>query len=395
MNNVEIPRHRGAHILKPNIIFDENDLYGEGNRFTNALKKGAKAVARRFRRPPPEPRNAEYADPDDVEDFTYVAPADTRDDVIIDVSQAFNRDKRNEYNDTANDVVKYLVNLVRNQKKTTIGYDDLEFYEDNILKDYNNFKVTMNEINRAKTIIEKNHPELVNVFGRGKEYSRDELKSMGFDDEQIDKIINTLYGKGKNIYGKGTSLPADTIKKYGRMSAVAYSANNKVISDLEALGTTGWNIDTSLSDAEKKVLYKDNEVVVAYRGTSNTKDVLNDISLILKIDKWFSPRRSGESKHFKKVLKKYKGKTINLTGHSLGGKSVMNIMKKYPNDWNKAYMINGASVDDKFLVLALMKRKNDIYNIRTRIDPVSLLNPFPQVIVKQTKGDPHTVYNFT
>lgn len=393
MNNVEIPRHRGAHILKPNIIFDENELYGEG-RFTDALKRGAKAVARRFRRPRRGTRASIYIDPDAVEDFTYVAPPNTREDDIIDVAEAYERERRREHENTANQVVEYLVNLVLGKK---IPYSDLSFYKGDVLTNYNNFRITMNEINRAKNIIDEKYEEVTNPFGRGseKQYSREELKSMGFDDEQIDKIINTLYGKGKGIYGKGTSLPADTIKKYGRMSAVAYSANNKVISDLEAMGTTGWNIDTSLSDSEKKVLYKDNEIVVAYRGTSNTKDVLNDISLILKIDKWFSPRRSGESKHFKKVLKKYKGKTINLTGHSLGGKSVMNIMKQYPNDWSKAYMINGASVDDSFLVLALMKRKNDIFNIRTKIDPVSLLNPFPQVIVKQTKGDPHTVYNFT
>lgn len=243
--------------------------------------------------------------------------------------------------------------------------------------------------------------KVVKTDSKQKVYSDEQLEKMGFNEREIDIIDEKLYGRGKRkhndgvIYGEG-SLPAETIKKYGQIASIAYQPNNNVIKELEKYNQTGWTLDSSLSDKEKKVIYKGDEVVVSYRGTDSTKDVLNDLSLLLGLDKIFSPRKSKERKHYKKVLKKYKGKKINLTGHSLGGKSVMNIILKYPTEFNKAYMINGASVHDTSAPLKLKAKNklNDVYNIRVKIDPVSVLNPFQEVKVKQSKGDPHTVYNF-
>lgn len=218
-----------------------------------------------------------------------------------------------------------------------------------------------------------------------------DIDAVWFDDELRDFVQS-------KIKGSGASLPADTIQKYARFSEIAYLPNKKVMDKVREYNLQ-YNFDTGLSDADKKVFYTPTELVIAYRGTDTVKDVINDISIAFGIDKLINPRKSRELKHFEKTVKKYPGRKVVITGHSLGGKSVINMASKAKNRKviSKGYMYNGASKGDnvQFLGMVTDKTAGNYYNIRTKLDPVSLLNPFQEVEVKQKKGEPHTITNFT
>jgi len=79
----------------------------------------------------------------------------------------------------------------------------------------------------------------------------------------------------------------------------------------------GWELDKVNSKVDSKVFVKDNNVVIAFRGTSNLKDVKDDISIVTG--------RENKNKRWKKARKlvdkmndKYEGYKIYITGHSLG-----------------------------------------------------------------------------
>ena len=395
---VEIPTNRGVKIQRATIRFNTpfgvadvpldsipeeiEEIHGDGK--FDSIKK----LFRRNRvaiEPPPRPY-------DEVMAVDTIADSVIREEIDIDLLPSYVN--RNVVSKRVSELKK-----LKNQQISKKSNVNLALQQKGLPNEIANIVLDYTDIPYSR------YGEEYVSYGRGidkKEYSNEQLESMGFNDEEIDIIDEKLYGRGSKgivkddiLYGEG-SLPANIIKKYGQMASIAYVNNNNVIQELEKYAQTGWTLDSNLSDTEKKVLFKDDEVVVSYRGTDSTKDVLNDLSLLLGLDKLFSPRKRKERKHFKKVLQKYKGKQISLTGHSLGGKSVMNIILKYPTDFYKAYMINGASVHDTTapLILQRVNKLKDAYNIRVQIDPVSVLNPFQQVLVKQSKGDPHTVNNF-
>ena len=96
----------------------------------------------------------------------------------------------------------------------------------------------------------------------------------------------------------------------------------------------GYQLDTELSNRDRKVYHKDGKAVVAYRGTnlSGSKDRFRDLAA----DGLIALGLTNASKRFKgandtadKALQKYGKENVSLTGHSLGGSQALHVAKKH------------------------------------------------------------------
>jgi len=97
-------------------------------------------------------------------------------------------------------------------------------------------------------------------------------------------------------------------------SAVAYDKHD--ISKYPA----GYELDKDLSNSRETVLYNPttNQAILAFRGTSNTRDVLTDVALATNT-RFLDPRYRHSVKKSKKFHKKYKDSEKAIGGHSLAG----------------------------------------------------------------------------
>ena len=82
----------------------------------------------------------------------------------------------------------------------------------------------------------------------------------------------------------------------------------------------GWTLDKDNSKVDSKVFVHERRkyVVVVFRGTSNLKDVKDDVNILFSTEhknkRWKKARKLVE-----KMNKKYEGYKVYVTGHSLGG----------------------------------------------------------------------------
>ena len=156
--------------------------------------------------------------------------------------------------------------------------------------------------------------------------------------------------------------------KYARIAMASYYFNKpdivkSLFSKMEQL--ENFELDTNLSTIEQSVYHDalQNETVIAFRGTSNLKDVGTDLHIIVSAEE--------QSKRFKEadeltesVIKKY-GRNVTTVGHSMGGQASLIVGNKYGIN---SYNFNAA----ESLKSGLQKNSKLAHNFRTHGDIVSV-----------------------
>ena len=127
-----------------------------------------------------------------------------------------------------------------------------------------------------------------------------------------------------------------------------------------------WILDKRRSKADSKVFINEEDkiIVIAFRGTSNLKDVIDDISIITsrehKNKRWQKAR-----KLVQKVNSKYYDYKVYVVGHSLGG-SLAEFASRHTGNETVAFSRGNLKIEQD------IKNDNltDVYN---KYDPISLL----------------------
>jgi len=197
------------------------------------------------------------------------------------------------------------------------------------------------------------------------------IKDLFFD--TVNTLSNSLYQ-----YLSSTKTVSETSDqhKYARIAEAAYNYKDYVQLE-KVLGnslTNNFKRNEILSNEETSVFFDPDsrETVVAFRGTTNSKDVATDGKVLLGIEKDSSRYKQSED-ILAKVLQFYgKDGLITLTGHSLGGGIALTLGEKYDlvsRTYNPAVSID--NIRDSFQS-KYQKNKSEQIIYRTANDPVSV-----------------------
>lgn len=162
--------------------------------------------------------------------------------------------------------------------------------------------------------------------------------------------------------------PTADPKVYGLMSKDAYESNDTVHKN--ELAKHGFKLDHELSDKETKVFVNNvtKKIVLSYRGTKASKDIVSDIAIATGTES-LNPRFKGALKKFDKVHQKYGSEyTYDTTGHSLGGQLATYVNRHRPHqvDENLSYS-RGSGVGELF-----RQRPYNTYDYSNSKDIISL-----------------------
>ena len=138
-----------------------------------------------------------------------------------------------------------------------------------------------------------------------------------------------------------------------------------------------YKIDKSLSGTRAQVYHNPNKnhTVVVHKGTDSIHDWITDLRLGL------GDRSGKRFKHAKdvqqKAEQKYANSNVSTLGHSLGSKLAEEASQ---NPKNEIITLNNPTVISDLI----KKPKSNVYNIRTSMDPVSILR---NVVPSKSKND--------
>lgn len=175
-----------------------------------------------------------------------------------------------------------------------------------------------------------------------------------------------------------TNVAVRTVRKLLRDSYKYYKGRKKHTPVPE-----GYKLDTKLSGKRVQVYHKDDEKkqIIVHRGTKGFQDILTDVKLATGFLK-----TSNRYKHAKKISDQAKKAKpdyeITHTGHSLGGAIARNVAQK----GQKVITYNTAVTPQDFL----FRGKGKETNLRSALDPVSLLAPIALPNVKTVPGVSHS-----
>ena len=138
---------------------------------------------------------------------------------------------------------------------------------------------------------------------------------------------------------------------------------------------------------------QDNSIVIAIRGTVATdyNDIISDIGIVGGSNEILLQRISDYKKIINKVIEKYPTYNVVLTGHSLGGYLVEELIKDYDDFqgivFNPATSLSNINTEDP---------NPNIIGYRTSGDPVSLgySNVNMKTIRNKFNVDRHSILNF-
>jgi len=180
---------------------------------------------------------------------------------------------------------------------------------------------------------------------------------------QVFTVANSLIPQTKTVY--------ETIAqhKYARLAnASYYFKRQSFVTEFlnEMPETRNFEIDFELSNEEVSTFVNriTQEVVVAYRGTSNIKDVGTDLMVLTSTER-LSFRVRSSLKLMERVLRKYQGFKVVSTGHSLGSllsRIVSNSFGLESHNYNPAESIHGSFIEQNAMT----------FNYRTHYDAVSV-----------------------
>ena len=142
-------------------------------------------------------------------------------------------------------------------------------------------------------------------------------------------------------------------------------------------------LDKELSGQRVQVYYNNftNKAYVVHRGTQGSKDILNDVGLIVGV----RGNRFYHAKNIQKLAEQKYGKNNIITlGHSLGGQLTEESTKGQAITYNKPTLPNEILFGNR------LNNKNQT-NIKTSRDPVSILNnknDDRNIVIKSKKLNP-------
>ncbi len=153
---------------------------------------------------------------------------------------------------------------------------------------------------------------------------------------------------------------------------------NKKLSNID-----GYELDKDLSDRKVQVYKKDGQAYVVHRGTQGFQDVLTDIKMTFgKKDKRFKHAKEIQNK----AIDKYGSENIHTLGHSLGAK----LAEEYGKKGKEVITLNKPTLPED--VIKKRKVSKNQYDIKTTLDPVSILKPFQKdkkdIVIKSETLNP-------
>lgn len=154
---------------------------------------------------------------------------------------------------------------------------------------------------------------------------------------------------------------------------------NKKLSNID-----GYELDKDLSDRKVQVYTKDGQAYVIHRGTQGFQDVLTDIKMTFgyKKDKRFKHAKEIQNKAYEK----YGPENIHTLAHSLGAK----LAEEYGKKGKEVITLNKPTLPED--VIKKRKVSKNQYDIKTTLDPVSILKPFQQdkkdIVIKSETLNP-------
>jgi hypothetical protein len=159
--------------------------------------------------------------------------------------------------------------------------------------------------------------------------------------------------------------------KYSRLAnASYYFKRQSFVKDFlnEMRETRQFKLDPALSNDEVSTFVNriTREVVVAYRGTTNIKDVGTDLMILTSTER-LSFRVRSSLKLMEQVLRKYTDFKVVSTGHSMGSflsRIVANTFNLESHNFNSAESIHGSFIPQNAMT----------FNYRTHYDAVSILS---------------------
>jgi hypothetical protein len=177
---------------------------------------------------------------------------------------------------------------------------------------------------------------------------------------------------------------------YAKMSKVSYEVNAPDEVD-------GYKLDRELSNRERKVYASgDGDVVIAHAGTQlkdkrqRLKDIGSDLAVTFGMER-YDPRFKRAERHLKDVERKYEGKKIVTTGHSLAG-SIAGYLGKKSDNVKKVVTFNRGSslLSDR----GSAKARNH-YTQNDLLSTVgALVNRGTNIVKRGTRKNAHSVLNF-
>ena len=194
------------------------------------------------------------------------------------------------------------------------------------------------------------------------------------------KPIQKLY----NLQREGLATLTDNDRFYARFAEIMY-IDYTTRGDIE-----GYKLIQKFNEPSRSVWYNtgNNQVVVSYRGTEDLEqDLLPDIAILTNTTRYIK-RFEDDTQFYKKVIDEFPNANFVLVGHSLGGHIVAYILNEVKRGFGYTY--NGG----------VGFGNADIYdnprlrNLRTKIDPISLLASEYMVNVPQTVENAHGIENF-
>lgn len=165
----------------------------------------------------------------------------------------------------------------------------------------------------------------------------------------------------------------------GDVKKLINASYNKKLSNID-----GFELDKDLSDKRVQVYKKNSDVYVVHRGTQGFADVLTDIKMAVgyKKDKRFRHARDIQ----KKAMEKYGKDNIHTLGHSLGAR----LAEEYGQRGKEIITLNKPALPED--IIKKKKIKENQVDIRTKLDPVSILQPLEKgsadIVIPSKSLDP-------
>lgn len=220
-------------------------------------------------------------------------------------------------------------------------------------------ELTDEAIGLAKTLL--NDPDFIKNILKKLEDPRTILLFI-----KIMKAYNDNLPKMKKRGKLMASTMGEEEKWYARMSDAAYQyyKGNKIAQ----IKGSNYTMDYDLSDNKSVVFFSGDKAVIGYRGTvpTNLSDLISDVYIGLAEEE--------NSERFRDALKKYaevskKYKTVETTGHSLGGSQAIFVATR--TGCNCVAFNPGSGVGESYL--SQINKYDNIKTLHIETDPVSML----------------------
>lgn len=199
-------------------------------------------------------------------------------------------------------------------------------------------------------------------------------------------------------------------KVFAKIAEAAYSPTPPQVID-------GFTFDPNMSNDRIKVYHSGNDLIIGIRGTkvTNANDLIADLHILkntLRKDESYRKVKQ----QIEHILSQKIIRNVILTGHSLGGAMVVELLTEFPTQISAAYVFNSGIGIRRFIsdmakklmckVVPFTRQCKELKLIRKKLhvfttgsDPISLLTrwgPSDNInVIKPLSRNVHSISNFT